>query len=309
MGFDFAVLVDQMKIIATLMIIGVIWQKLKLFDNNLINSLSSIISKLILPLMLCTLIGSVSATELLGSYKIFIICFVFYSTVVIIAKIASMFRKSKDDKKKMDILLQCYCNTGFIGVPLLVSLFGDSSAIIAASYTLVEIFFYWVIGPLILGDRDKVNLKKLINPIMISVVLGIIIIFLPVNLNGNIVWETAKNVGGTCKYFSSIYIGMAVARMDISKIKDNIKSAFNAPVKLLISPLFAYFLFGATGILKGDTLIMFIILCSTPAGMMLPIVAEVSESDTIEYSSVGLLFSTVLSLVTLPLVVWFTSVI
>ena len=51
MGFDISVLIDQMKIIATLMLIGFIWKRSRLFNDDLVNSLSAILAKLILPLM------------------------------------------------------------------------------------------------------------------------------------------------------------------------------------------------------------------------------------------------------------------
>ena len=54
MGFDISVLIDQMKIIATLMLIGFIWKRSRLFNDDLVNSLSAILAKLILPLMLTT---------------------------------------------------------------------------------------------------------------------------------------------------------------------------------------------------------------------------------------------------------------
>ena len=57
MGFDISVLIDQMKIIATLMLIGFIWKRSRLFNDDLVNSLSAILAKLILPLMLTTVIG------------------------------------------------------------------------------------------------------------------------------------------------------------------------------------------------------------------------------------------------------------
>ena len=70
MGFDISVLIDQMKIIATLMLIGFIWKRSRRFNDDLVNSLSAILAKLILPLMLTTVIGSGSKTELTQGIKI-----------------------------------------------------------------------------------------------------------------------------------------------------------------------------------------------------------------------------------------------
>ncbi len=309
MGSEFPVLIDQIKIIATLMIIGICWQKAKLFDNNLIDSLSAIIAKLILPFMLCTIIGSVSRSSLAEGLRLFAATLFIYTFSVILSKFFIRFLKMDEPNKSMNVLLQCYGNSGYIGIPLITAIFPEKAGIAAAAYLMVDSFYYWVIGPCIAAGNGKLSFKKLISPITISILAGFLIMLLNINVDGNIVWETAKNVGGTCKYFASIYIGLAIGRMDMSKFKSNLFSFTAAPVKLIIIPVLAYFLVGKTGFLKGDYLTMFIILCATPAGMSLPIISEIANVDSTEYASVGVTFSTVLCLATLPLIVWLINII
>ena len=57
MNSNVVLLIGQMEIIASLIVIGLVVQKLKLFDSNLIDALSTMMSKLILPLMIMTVIG------------------------------------------------------------------------------------------------------------------------------------------------------------------------------------------------------------------------------------------------------------
>lgn len=307
MGFDISVLIDQMKIIATLMLIGFIWKRSRLFNDDLVNSLSAILAKLILPLMLTTVIGSVSKTELTQVIKIFLATLIFYTTIIVLSKVITHFGKADPAIKRMDVLLQCFGNSGFVGVPLIISIFGDKAGIVAAAYTLVDASVYWLVGPNLLSKSKKLDFKKLVTPLTISILLGFVIVLLPIDLSENIVWATAKNVGGTAKYFASIYIGMAVARMDMTRLKNNLRSVFAAPMKLVIVPLLAYFIIGKTGFLSGDVLTMFIILCASPTGMMVPVIAEVAGESTGEYASVGVIISTVLCLVSLPFMMWMIS--
>ena len=143
------------------------------------------------------------------------------------------------------------------------------------------------------------------SPITVSVFAGFIIMMLNLNLNGNIVWDTMKNVGGTCKYFASIYIG----RTGIKKLKNNVSSFSAAPIKLVLIPLFAYLIIGKTGFLSDNHLIMFIILCATPSGMSLPIVADIAGVNSAEYASAGVVVSTVLCLFTIPIIAYITQII
>lgn len=308
MTIDFPILIEQMKIIGTLMLIGFCWQKLNLFDNHLIDSLSAIIAKLILPLMLCTVIGSVSFSELSSGIGLFAVSTVIYTISVTLSKALSRFYKIEEPKRSMHVLMQCYGNAGYIGIPLITSIYSQKAGIVAVAYTIVDSFFYWIIGPYLAGS-EKISLKKFISPITVSIAAGILIILLKIDLSGNIIWETAKNVGNTCKYFASIYIGLTIGRMSIKKLKENIFSVSAAPVKLIVLPLFAYLAVGKTGILTGDSLAMFIILCSTPSGMSLPIVAEMSNPQSTEYVSVGVTLSTILCLFTLPFMAWLITAI
>lgn len=302
------VLVYQMKIIATLMAIGLLEQRLKLFDNDLIHSLATIIAKLILPLMLITIIGSLKRNELVKGFRVFFATLICYVVFIFIAKLISKFSKKEEPQKSMHLLLQCYGNSGYIGIPLITSIFSFQAGIAAAAFTIVDSFFYWVVAPSIVGKKN-ISIKKLISPMTLSIFLGIIIVLFNLDLNGNIVWDTMKNVGATCKYFASIYIGMSIGRLSLSSIKTNLASASAAVFKLILIPVCAFFLFGRTGFLQGDTLLMFIILLATPSGMSLPIVANIAGIENSEYISVGVTISTILCLITIPFVIWLINII
>ncbi|MCJ7854779.1 AEC family transporter [Lachnospiraceae bacterium NSJ-143] len=303
---DLTILVEQMKIIATLMAIGFLWQKLKLFDDKLIDSLSVLIAKLILPLMLCTIIGSISRDEIADGIRLFLATAVIYSLTVFTAKFLSRFYRLDEPNRSMHALLQCYGNSGYIGIPLITSVFSAQAGIAAAAYTIVDSFFYWVVAPLAAGG-ESINFKKLVSPITLSVLAGLVLLALNINFDNSIVWDTMKNVGGTCKYFASIYIGMCVGRMGMDKLRNNLKSVTAAPVKLILIPLLAFFMFGKTGFLKGDYLLMFVMLCASPSGMSLPIVADIAGTDSAEYASAGVIISTVLCLFTFPFIMWLIS--
>lgn len=302
----FPILIEQMKIIATLIAIGLVGQKIKLFDNKLVDGLPSLIAKLILPLMLCTIIGSVPRSQIFQGFKIFITTALIYTITIIVAQLLSRHNKLEEPNRGMHTLLKCYGNSGYVGIPLITSIFPSEAGIVAATYILAESFFYWVVGPAIAGG-GKANFKKFVSPITLSILVGFVIMMLNLDLSQNIVWDTMKNVGGTCKYFASIYIGISIGKIGLDKIKNNLYSATAAPAKLLVMPILAYFLFGKTGFLEGNALMMFVLLCTSPSGMSLPIVAEIAGADSSEYASAGITISTILCLFTIPFVMWFVT--
>ena len=74
MNENVVLLIGQMEIIASLIVIGLVVQKLKLFTSDLIDALSAMMSRLILPLMLMTVIGSISRDDIIHSWRFFVLC-------------------------------------------------------------------------------------------------------------------------------------------------------------------------------------------------------------------------------------------
>jgi len=298
-----------MKIIASLMVIGVIEQKIKLFNDELITAFSQVISKLIIPLQLITIIGSISRSELFGSWVFFLCSSLMYALMVGLSFLAVKKMKLDRRQKKMQALINCFGNGGFVGLPLVIAMFPTTSGGAVAAFNFVEAALYWIFGPILASTdkKRKIDLKLVLSPLTISIFIGIAIVLLNINLTGYVFWDTMKDVGSTSKYFASIYIGMNIGRMGLEKIKSNLKVLYAVPLKLIIFPIIGYFIFGKTGILAGDMLSIFIVFFSTPSGMSLPIIAQMCDLD-VEYASSGTIVTTVLCLFTMPFVTWLTTV-
>lgn len=310
MDSNVQLLIRQMEIIGSLMIIGIFEQKIKLFQKDLINALSQIISKLILPIQLLTVIGSISRSDLIDSGRFFICTLILYPLFIFISVLITKCLRLKEPQKSMHVLITSYGNGGFIGIPLIISMFPKTAGGPSAAFAFIEAAVYWVLGPILASPEknNKINLKMVISPLTISILIGILIVLLNLNLSGHIFWDTLTDVGNTSKYFASIYIGMNIGMMGLKKLKNNLKVLLAAPFKLIIYPVTAYILVGKTGILSGDMLAMFVVLFATPSGMALPILAEISGSDS-EYASSGTIATTLLCLFTMPFVIWLTTVI
>jgi|GEM_PF-5738167 len=307
MAAYFSVLTEQMKIIAALMAIGFVEHRSGLFDKHLLDSLSAIIAKLILPLMLLTIIGSMPKSELTQGFRLSVSTALVYTLSIVVTQFFSRFSKLNEPEKSMHPLLECYGNSGYIGIPLILSIFPKTAGIAAASYTFVDSFFYWVVAPA-LAKKGSVNFKKIVSPMTLSIFAGFAIMLSGIDLTGFTLWDTMKNVGATCKYFASIYIGMTISNTDLKQLKANMYSLTAAPVKLMLIPLLSYIIIKKTSLLTGDYLLMFVMLVSTPSGMSLPIVADIAGVKSAQYASAGVSMSTVLSLFTIPLVMYIVSI-
>jgi len=305
------ILIEQMKILASLIAIGFVAQRMKLLSNENIDNLSAILSKFIIPAMLLTIIpNGGSRSDFFAAWKFILCTVVIISCMFVTGIAASKTIKFKDEaRRKMHAGVIAMGNAGFIGLPLVTTIFPVTGALPSAFYVFIEAVYCWCAGPILTDPSEgkkKINFKKLVTPLNISMLAGIVLLLLNVNLKGFVVWDTLTTIGGTTKYFASLYVGLNLGRLGFKCILDDKRIFLSSPFKLIIFPIVVYYVFGKTGIMSGDMLMMLVLFASTPTGMSLPLVADVVKGDK-AYATAGTLLNTILCLVTIPLVMQLIS--
>lgn len=308
MAEEMAVLTRQMEILASLIFLGIFGQKAKLLTDENIENFPSIVTRFILPFMLLTSVGGGGSREqLFGMWKFFLCTVFMLSLALLIGFCVSRVIGLKQPTKNMHILVTALGNGGFIGIPLVAVIFPKTSGLAIAIFALVEATIYWVIGPAVADTSSKgINLKNLATPMTISIGIGLLLVILNINLEGNVLWDTMVNVGATTKYFAAIYIGLDFGRKGFKVLFAKPKVFIAMPFKLLVFPIISYLLFGKTGILYGDQLTMLVILTATPTGMAVPLLAKQANSDE-AYATAGTMVCTLFCIVTIPFVMWLTT--
>ena len=303
------VLISQMEMFASLIVIGFLVQRIGLLSDENITNFSAVLSKFIIPSMLVTVIaGGGTRGELLGSWK-FLLCASAAVTVFIaFSFFVSNFMGFKQPRKNMNAIVMSYGNAGFIGIPLVTALFPETGAIPAALYLFVEAVACWVFGPVFAagGEKKKIELKGLVTPLTISIALGVIMILLNIDLRGFVPWDTLEDIGGTTKYFACLYVGMDLGRKGFGSLLVDKRIFVSTHFKLIIFPVVGYLVFGKTGILTGDNILILILFLSTPTGMAVPILAEMGNGDR-KYAIAGTLINTLLCIVSIPAVMYIVS--
>jgi predicted permease len=300
------ILISQMEIFASLIFIGFIIQKIGLLSDENISNFSTILSRFIIPSMLITMIpNGGTRAELLGGWKFLICAAASIAFMIVVGFILSgMLKFSDEARRRIHILAVSYGNAGFIGIPLMAAVFPETAAIPSALYLLCEAVACWVVGPALADPtpgKKSISLKKVVSPLTISIALGIVLVLLNINLQGFVLWDTLTNIGNTTKYFASLYVGLNLGRQGFKSIFGDKKIFLSTPFKLIVFPVLAYVVFGKTGILSGDRLIILILFLATPTGMAVPIIADMVNGDK-AYATAGTLLNTLFCLVSIPLV-------
>lgn len=191
-------------------------------------------------------------------------------------------------------------NAGFAGLPQVQGAFGSTGLMYASIYMIPLRIIMWSAGiSLFVKTGRRSGIKDiLLNPGMLAVYVGLPRMLLQVQLP-SAVDSAIKAIGDCTNPLSMIVIGMIVSDIPIRTVFDK-DVIFLAFVRLILIPavvlmLLCFIRVGA--VLKGVA----VILTAMPVGVNTPILAQRYGGDH-EFASKCVLLSTVLSLITLPLI-------
>lgn len=252
-------------------------------------------------LVLTGIYGStVGLSAALGIVLGFILnCGVLYLLAVALGKV---FRLPADSQKSL-VATTLLANSGNIGLPFVLFALGDAALERAVVYLVTSAIFMASAGPVFLKGEGllsgiDVTLKL---PVFWAALVGI-------GLQG-LAWEVAVPIDRALELLSGAAIPIALLTLGVQLSRTSLKfgyyELFSAGLRLLVSPLTAY----GIGLLLGLTgldLAVLVMQSAMPVAVNTLIWVTEFGGDTLRVART-IVLSTMMSLVTLPLVLWLVS--
>lgn len=194
-------------------------------------------------------------------------------------------------------------NCGFMGIPLAMAVFGEAGSLYFIPALVVFNASIWTLGVQMLGGRGQVSVKKAIcNPGIIGVILAITLYLLPVSLPSPAA-AAVHYLGSLNTPLAMLVIGAQMARTDFSATFRRGELYLMSLLKLLIFPgIFAAALLPFH--LPKDLYGVLVLMTACPVAGTTSIFTERYERDTATAAQ-GVTLSTLLSLITLPVIAAF----
>ena len=205
-----------------------------------------------------------------------------------------------------------FSNYGYIGIPLVILLFGQEAILPASLILVFDIAFVLALVAIFSINFDNtsvflnlINAFKSIlkNPVIISCVIGLILSFYGINL-GKVPKETLNILSGAAVPTALFAIGIIIVSKKVEKAYSEL--IFISFVKLIIHPLLVIllFLFWSTDKLKMLDImwiqVAIIFSCLPVAANVFP-VSQYYKSYVTKTSS-AIIVTTIISVVTIPIV-------
>ena len=213
-------------------------------------------------------------------------------------------------KNAIDDFGAAFSNAGFMGFPLITALLGADAVFYAAGFVAMLNALQWTYGQYLLsGARADLSLKKIFgSPLVLSLMLGLALFFLRVKLPP-LLGSAVSALSGMNAPLAMVILGVYLAQMDVKKALGSREIYLASAVRLILIPLVSlallYLLFPGLSYAMKTAIY---IAAMAPVGSNVAVYAQKQGKD---YSyAVGLVcISTVLSIVTMPLLILLADIV
>ena len=260
-----------------LILLGIILRKSRLIDERIQKGLSNILLFAVLPFNLVSSSQCEYSREVIMALIAVAAAAVCYFTFAILGiRFLVSKMKMEDREKRVVVATSVFMNTGFVGLPLLQSIFGAEGLLLASCFNMVFNLFMYSYGEHKLSG-EKANAKSVLgNPITLATILAIVLFIIPWRMPSQ-VKDTIDLMGNMAVPLSMIIIGSTLATVDVKKLFVDKISYFASFMRLVIFPLI---MFVAVVIVRMKFYMMpvtattIVLMTALPAGSMNVIFSE-----------------------------------
>lgn len=202
---------------------------------------------------------------------------------------------------------QILCTNGnniFLPVPIILSLYGPQYLVYAFLFELGAGLFYWSYGVSHFRPGPRFNLKRLVNFNMLGLLLGLVAVLGGIKLPQFLV-GALEIVGNITIGSAMLIIGSLAAHLGKTSLRWRREVWGVIAHRLLLSPLVGMILLPFIDMPKSLQSI-FMLMLSMPPLVTTALVAANFAADE-ELATLGVVVPTLLSLIVVPLVLWWRS--
>lgn len=298
---NFLTIVQQIIILFFLILAGFICGRKKLFTDAGIKTCTNIALYLATPCMIIKSYIREFSPELLGELVISLGLSIAIHVLAIIAAKIAFPTKNRTDSSAVCHYAIIFSNAGFMALPLQMAILGDKGVFFGASYVAIFNVMSWTYGLWCMSkDKGSFSAKKLINPGVVGVVIGVIIFAFSVPVHP-ILLTAITHLANLNTPIPMLIIGYYLSASNVLGAIKSRKIYAVTALRLLLVPLAALFIMYFAGV-SSDMLVSMTIAVSAPVAANTTMFAVMFDRD--EELSVNLVsFTTIVSIITMPVIV------
>lgn len=301
------VIIQQMAVIAILVIIGMYLGKKGIIDAKTEQKLSSIVLDVCNPAMIlsCVLSGGITATHTKLLIAI-LIAIILYVILCILGVLFPYLLGIDSDKRKYYNMMVVYTNVGFIGIAVAKTILSNNGMLYIIVFNIMFGLFFYTHGVKILGGKnERFQWKNLLSPGIIMSLFTLVVFWtglkLPTVISNSVIY-----VGNATVFLSMCLLGVSFIKMSVkSCIKDK-NIWIYIILRMILFPIVVFFVLKGLG-LEMEMVQAFCLEAAMPVANLPLIQAENNGQDT-RVLSEGIMVTTVISFFTITALMSFVFV-
>lgn len=302
---DFTTIFMAMIKLFLILIVGYVCHKTNIFPEQTQTVMTRVVLYVTTP---CTILYSVLGSTSLPDAKtialLLVVSVVCYGVVGAFAWVAARLLRLRVEQRKIYMAMLLFSNCGFIGFPVVQTIFGNDTVFVASVYNLpFQLLLYSLGVYLTQGNKDGkggFRLSILLNPCILAAAAAIVLALTGWRTPG-VVTETISTIGDITTPASLLVIGISIAKQPVKKMLGEPRIYILTVLRLAVVPALAW---GVAILLLRDSLLAGVaaVLFGMPVAAMVPLLAAEGGADDTDAVR-GVFLSTVLSMVSIPLLV------
>ncbi len=301
---DLMVVINVMLKLFLIIGLGYFMMKKKFLNDEAVRKLNRIVLYITTPaLIFASVCGDNNASMDVVLY-VFVVSIIFYVTLPIVSVILIKGLRIKKPREGLFIFMTIFSNVGFIGFPVMQSVFGNTAVFYTAIFNLLFNLEVYTLGVVLInhdkGEKASIDFKNLLSPGVVAAIVSIIIFFTKVQMPSLLV-ETADMVGDMTAPLAMILIGANLAMINVKEVfNDFMVYPFTFAKQILLPiiayPVIAYFI--KDPLVQGITLVNL----AMPVGNSAVLFATQYDHD-VGLAAKTVFITTLFSIFTIPLIV------
>jgi hypothetical protein len=304
------ILLNQMLVLLAMMLVGYFIYAKKWITNEGAASLSKIVVNVMNPLLIInSVLGDNSQMEVSKLWVNFGMILFFYIVVILFSFLLVLILHPDRHLRPIYLMMATFPNLGFMGIPVIRSIYGDEAILYVAFYMLVYNVLAYTYG-FALARKGAVSqsqakrnvlgyLRRIINPGVVGSLVAFVILAFGISV--------PTFVSGLCDYMgnatiplSMLTIGFSIARADLKSYWKDVRIYAFTVLRMVFLPIAFAVLLKQTPLdatLRG----VFVLELAMPVGSMNGMIVQECGADP-DYCMKGTTITTLLSVFTIPLV-------
>lgn len=215
-----------------IMVLAFVCYKIRLVDQNGNKTVSNLLLLVVNPILIITVYQTEYDPELVRGL---LLSFAAVAATHILGIIIStlLIRPKDGTDYSIERFNAMYSNCGFIGIPLIGSVLGDTGVFYLSAYMVMFNLFSWTHGIVLM--EKKLSLKSLkeglISPMFIATLVAVLLFFLRLKIP-SVLLDSMNYIADMNTPLAMMVAGFSVAQADLGKMCKNPRLYYTSAVKL-----------------------------------------------------------------------------